>query len=329
MANELRGWIDKVSSIDRRALLGAAGLASVALVARGTPLVAALAATSRAEHGEPAPLVRPDGAHIFFKDWGQGPPVLFSHGWPLNADAWDEQMMHFAFRGFRAVAHDRRGYGRSTQTSGRNDLDSGADDLAALIDHLDLRGVTLIGHSAGGGEVARYIGRHGTARVAKVVLVSAIPPLMLRSSRNPTGLPISVFDDTRAKLASDRAQFYHDLAGPFFGANRAGAQVSQGVRDAFFAMCMKSGLRNAHQAVQAWSETDLTDDLRRIKVPTMIVHGSDDQLVPIANSAVRSAKIISHASLRIYEGAPHGLPVTHRDRFNADVLRFIRRGTWA
>lgn len=270
-----------------------------------------------------------DGARIFYKDWGQGQPVVFSHGWPLNADAWDEQLMWMASNGFRAIAHDRRAHGRSSQTWGGHDLDTYADDLSDLIEQLDLRDVILVGHSTGGGEVTRYVGRHGTDRVAKVALIGAIPPLMLQTDANPDGLPRAAFDDIRAGLLRDRSQYYRDLAQVFYGANRPGAKVSQGVLDIFWAWSMQVSLKGAHDCVAAFSETDLTQDLQRFDVPTLIVHGDDDQIVPIAASARRSSRIVKGARLEVYEGAPHGLMVTHRDRLHADLLGFAREPAYA
>jgi non-heme chloroperoxidase len=264
-----------------------------------------------------------DGATIFYKDWGSGPPVVFSHGWPLSADAWDDQMMFVASKGYRAIAHDRRGHGRSSQTWTGNDMDTYADDLAELLDALDVTGATLVGHSTGGGEVTRYVGRHGTARVAKVVLVSAIPPLMLKTAANPKGLPIEAFDAIRAGVAGDRSQYYKDLSAPFYGANRPGATVSQGVRDQFWRLSMQVGLKGAYDCIAVFSETDLTEDLKKFDVPTLIIHGDDDQIVPIDASAHESVKLIPDVTLKVYPGAPHGLPTTLAPQFNAELLSFL------
>ena len=265
-----------------------------------------------------------DGTEIFYKDWGTGQPVIFSHGWPLNADAWDDQLVFVASHGFRGIAHDRRGHGRSSQPWQGNDMDTYADDLATLIETLDLRDVVLVGHSTGGGEVTRYIGRHGTERVAKVVLVGAVPPLMLQTEANPGGLPISVFDEIRAGVAADRSQFYQDLSAPFYGANRPESSVSQGIRDAFWLQSMQVGLKGALDCIRAFSETDLTDDLGRFDVPTLIIHGDDDQIVPIGASALKSSEIVPDAILKVYPGGDHGLPTTHQQQFNADLLEFLQ-----
>jgi len=263
-----------------------------------------------------------DGTQLYFKDWGRGPVVTFSHGWPLNADAWDGQMHFLAQQGFRVVAHDRRGHGRSGQSSSGNDMNGYADDLAAVIETLDLRNVTLVGHSTGGGEVARYIGRHGTKRVAKAVLIAAVPPLMLKTEANPEGLPLEVFDSIRAGVAGDRSQYYKELAVQFYGANRTGARVSQGILDQFWLWSMQSGLKNAYESIKAFSETDFTEDLKKFDVPTLILHGDDDQIVPIGAAALMSAKIVKNATLKVYPGFPHGMPTTNADQINADLLEF-------
>jgi non-heme chloroperoxidase len=265
-----------------------------------------------------------DGPQIYYKDWGRGPVVTFSHGWPLNADAWDGQLLFLAQQGFRVVAHDRRGHGRSGQASSGNDMNGYADDLSAVIETLDLRNVTLVGHSTGGGEVVRYMGRHGTKRVAKAVLIAAVPPLMLKTPTNPEGLPLEVFDSIRAGVTRDRSQFFRDLATQFYGANRAGAQVSQGILDQFWLWSMQSGLKNAYESIKAFSETDFTEDLRKIDVPTLVLHGEDDQIVPVHDSARKSARLIKGAKEIYYPGAPHGLTATHQDQVNADLLAFLR-----
>ena len=266
-----------------------------------------------------------DATQIYYKDWGSGQPIVFSHGWPLDSDAWEDQMMFLAAHGYRCVAHDRRGHGRSSQPWNGNDMDTYADDLAALVDALDLRDAIHVGHSTGGGEVVRYIARHGSSRVAKAVLIGAIPPLMLKTAANPDGLPIGVFDDIRNGVKTDRSQYFKDLSGPFYGANRPGATVSQGLRDAFWLQGMMCGLKGAYDCVKVFSETDLTEDLKAIDVPTLIIHGDDDQIVPIADSALLSAKIVEQATLKIYSGAPHGLTATHKDQLNADLLAFCRQ----
>lgn len=266
-----------------------------------------------------------DGTELYVKDWGSGQPVVFSHGWPLSSDAWEDQMFFLTSRGYRCVAHDRRGHGRSTQPWNGNDMDTYADDLATVIETLELSDAVLVGHSTGGGEVARYIGRHGTKRVAGAVLVSAIPPLMLKTPSNPAGTPIEVFDQLRAGIQADRSQFWKDLSAPFYGANRPGSKVSQGLRDSFWLQGMLCGYPGAYLCVKAFSETDQTEDLKKFDVPTLIVHGDDDQIVPIAASALLSSKIVKGAQLKVYEGAPHGLPSTMKDRLNEDLLTFIKQ----
>lgn len=265
-----------------------------------------------------------DGTTIYYKDWGTGPVVTFSHGWPLNSDAWDSQLLFLAQNGFRVVAHDRRGHGRSSQPWSGNDMDGYADDLAAVIEALDLTEVTLVGHSTGGGEVARYIGRYGTKRVAAAVLIAAVPPIMLKSSANPEGLPIEVFDELRNNLIKDRSQFYKDLAVMFYGANRAGASVSQGTLDQFWLWSMQAGLKNAYDSIKAFSETDFTEDLKKFDVPTLVMHGEDDQIVPVKDSAKKSARLIKGAKEIYYPGLPHGLTATHADQVNTDLLDFLR-----
>jgi non-heme chloroperoxidase len=265
-----------------------------------------------------------DGTEIYYKDWGEGPVVTFSHGWPLSSDAWDGQMLFLVHNGFRVVAHDRRGHGRSSQASSGNDMDGYADDLAAVIEALDLKDAILIGHSTGGGEVARYIGRHGTKRVAKAVLIAAVPPIMLKSAANPEGLPMEVFDSMRSSLTKDRSQFYKDLATQFYGANRPGAKVSQGILDQFWLWSMQAGLKNAYESIKAFSETDFTEDLKKIDVPTLVMHGEDDQIVPVKDSAVKTTRLIRGAKEIYYPGAPHGLTATLQDQVNADLLAFLR-----
>ncbi|WP_395368656.1 alpha/beta fold hydrolase [Streptomyces tubercidicus] len=267
-----------------------------------------------------------DGTEIFYKDWGTGRPVVFSHGWPLNADVWDDQMNLVAAQGYRAIAHDRRGHGRSGQPWQGNDMDTYADDLAQLMEALDLREAVLVGHSTGGGEVARYIGRHGTGRVAKALLLSAVPPLMLKTEANPEGLPREVFDGLRAGVAGDRSQFYQDLSESFYGANRSGAAVSQGVRDAFWMWSMQVGLKGAFDCIKQFSETDFTEDLKRFDIPTLIIQGDDDQIVPIVAAGKKAVKVAPNATLKVYPGAPHGLTAvgSYKDDFHADLLEFLK-----
>lgn len=265
-----------------------------------------------------------DGAQIFYKDWGQGRPVVFSHGWPLSADAWDGQMLFLGQQGYRVIAHDRRSHGRSEQTWDGNHMDQYADDLAALLNLLDVRDAVLVGHSTGGGEVAHYIGRHGTERVAKAVLVSAVPPLMIQAPSNPGGLPREVFDGIRRGTYDNRAQFFKDLTVPFYGYNRPGAQVSEGIREYFWLQGMMAGVKGAYDCIHEFSEVDYTEDLKKMDIPTLILHGDDDQIVPIGASALAAAKIAPRATLKVYPGAPHGLPTTHQDQFNGDLVAFIR-----
>jgi non-heme chloroperoxidase len=265
-----------------------------------------------------------DGTEIYYKDWGKGPVVTFSHGWPLNSDAWDGQMFFLEQNGFRVVAHDRRGHGRSSQPFSGNDMDGYADDLAAVIEALDLKDAVLVGHSTGGGEVVRYIARHGQERVAKAVLIAAVPPIMLKTLANPEGLPIEVFDSLRSGVTKDRSQFYKDLAMLFYGANRPGAKVSQGLLDQFWLWSMQAGLKNSYESIKAFSETDFTEDLKKIDVPTLVMHGDDDQIVPVKDSAVKSARLIRGSKEIYYPGASHGLTATHQDQLNADLLAFLR-----
>ena len=265
-----------------------------------------------------------DGAEIWFKDWGEGQPVVFSHGWPLSADAWDDQMLFLAGHGCRCIAHDRRGHGRSDQPSAGNDMDTYADDLGMLVETLGVEDAVHVGHSTGGGEVARYIGRYGTGRIAKAVLIGAVPPLMLKTPANPGGTPMEAFDAIRAGVLADRSQYFKDLTAPFYGANRPGAKVSKGLCDSFWRQGMQAGFKAAYECIKAFSETDFTPDLARFDVPTLIIHGDDDQIVPIDASARLSAKQIKNAQLKVYKGAPHGLCSTHKDQVNADLLAFIR-----
>ncbi len=270
-----------------------------------------------------------DGTEIYYKDWGKGQPIVFSHGWPLSADDWDGQMLYFGQKGFRVIAHDRRGHGRSGQTWDGNEMDTYADDLAELTQKLDLKDAIHVGHSTGGGEVARYIGRHGTKRVGMAVLISAVPPLMLKTDKNPTGAPISVFDGLRAALAANRPEFYRDITLPFYGYNRPGAKISEGIREHWWLQGMLGGMKAHYDCIKAFSETDFTEDLKKFDVPTLVMHGEDDQIVPIVAAGPLSAKLVKNSTLITYPGYPHGMPTTHADRINADLLAFIKRSAEA
>jgi non-heme chloroperoxidase len=306
----------------RDLLLG--GLTAAVASTLPAPAGASLTPNTRKGMKAMSTITTKDGTELYYKDWGKGPVVTFSHGWPLNADAWDGQMLFLAQHGFRVVAHDRRGHGRSSQASEHNDMNGYADDLAAVIEALDLRDATLVGHSTGGGEVARYIGRHGTKRVKKAVLIAAVPPIMLKTEANPEGLPMEVFDAIRAGVAGDRSQYYKDLALAFYGANRPGAKVSQGTLDQFWLWSMQAGAKNAYESVKAFSETDFTEDLKKFDVPTLVLHGEDDQIVPVKDSARKSARLIKGARDVYYPGAPHGITATHQDQVNAELLKFLK-----
>ena len=271
-----------------------------------------------------ATITTKDGTEIFYKDWGKGQPIVFSHGWPLTADDWDGQMLYFSQQGYRVIAHDRRGHGRSTQPSGGNDMDTSADDLAAVIEHLDLKDGIIVGHSTGGGEVARYLGRHGTKRFAKAALISAITPLMLKTPNNPTGAPIAVFDGLRAALAANRPQFYIDITMPFYGFNRPGAKISEGIRQHWWLQGMVGSIKAHYECIKVFSETDTTEDLKKIDIPVLVLHSEDDQIVPIAAAGPMAAKLLKHATLKVYKNFPHGMPATDADVVNADLLAFIK-----
>jgi len=301
-----------------------AGAAVTASFAVGLPRETQAAAKTKQGNHHMNFVTTKDGTKIAYKDWGKGQPILFSHGWPLSSDAWDAQMLYFGMNGFRVIAHDRRGHGKSDQPWTGNNMDQYADDLAEVIEHLDLKDLVMIGHSTGGGEVAHYIGRHGTKRVSKVVLVGAVPPLMLKTDANPEGTPIEAFDGIRKGTATDRSQFYKDLTMPFYGFNREGAKVNEGLRETFWLMGMEGGIKGEYDCIREFSEVDYTDDLKKIDKPTLIIHGDDDQIVPIAAAGLKSAKIVKNATLKVYPGAPHGLAQTQAEKFNADVMAFIK-----
>lgn len=300
-------------------------LGTAALAAASVPVASRAQAAAPSSHAKINSFVTTDdGAQIFYKDWGKGQPIVFSHGWPLTADAWDDQMIFLSMNGFRCITHDRRGHGRSTQTFDGNEMDTYADDLSALVAALDLKDCVHIGHSTGGGEVTRYLGRHGTKRAAKAVLIGAVPPLMLKTDANPGGLPLDVFDGIRKGVINDRSQFYKDLTTPFYGANRPGAKVSDGIRESFWLQGMMGGIKPQYDCIKAFSETDFTNDLKKIDIPVLLIHGDDDQIVPFADSAPLSAKLLKNATLKVYKGSPHGLCTTEHARVNADLLEFIR-----
>src|SRR6202043_2199507 len=325
-----QGNHENVDGLRRNILIG--GAAIVATMGLPTPALAvhSEAANAPASHknnqgeGHVNTATTKDGTKIYFKDWGTGQPVVFSHGWPLTADAWDAQMLFLGEKGYSVIAYDRRGHGRSSQPWNGNEMDTYADDLATLIETLDLKNVTLVGHSTGGGEVARDIGRHGSKRVSKAVLIASVPPLMLKTKNNPGGLPISVFDQIRAGVVADRSQFFKDLSLPFYGYNKPGAKISQGVRDSFWLQGMQASIKGVYDCIKAFSETDFTDDLKRIDVPTLILQGDADQIVPIDDASRLSAKIVKHSTLKVYPGAPHGMCTTHADQVNADLLAFLK-----
>jgi non-heme chloroperoxidase len=318
--------VHKLDASRRQLLVGGsvgAAAASVASIAALTSTSAEAATASSRATQQGHYVTTRDGTRIFYKDWGAGRPVVFSHGWPLNADAWDAQMLFLVQKGYRVIAHDRRGHGRSDQPAQGNNMDVYADDLAALLDALDIKGAMLVGHSTGGGEVAHYLGRHGTRRVAKAVLIGAVPPIMVKTAANPNGLPMEAFDGIRKGVAENRSQFYKDLTTPFFGFNRPGAKVSQGTIDAFWAQGMSGGILGQYACIKEFSEVDYTEDLKKITVPTLILHGDDDQIVPIDNSARLAAKLVKHATLKVYPGASHGMCVINADQVNADLLAFL------
>ena len=319
---------DLNSAIDgtrRNLLIGAAGfVAGVTLPAAAADPATTTKSSTDQGRRHMGTITTKDGTSIYFKDWGAGRPIVFSHGWPLSADAWEDQMVFLAERGYRCIAHDRRGHGRSGQPWNGNDMDTYADDLAALFEALNLKDAMMVGHSTGGGEVARYIGRHGGARVSKAVLVGAVPPLMLKTAANPGGLPMDVFDGIRAGVRADRSQFFKDLTTPFYGANRPGNKVSQGMRDTFWMIGMQGSLKSELDCIKQFSETDFTEDLKKMTIPTLFIHGDDDQIVPIADSSMLASKLVKNGTLKVYAGAPHGLATTHKEQLNADLLAFVK-----
>jgi non-heme chloroperoxidase len=313
---------NSIAGMSRRLFLSATAVLAAAMMLPYRALSAA--PKENVQDGGTKTFTSKDGTTIHYKDWGTGQPVVFSHGWPLNADAWDAQMLYLGQRGYRVIAHDRRSHGRSDQTWTGNEMNTYADDLASLFELLDLKNAVMVGHSTGGGEVARYIGRYGTKRVAKAVLISSVPPVMLKSDGNPDGLPLTVFDGIRTGVAENRSQFYLDLSLPFFGYNRPGAKISEGIRENFWYQGLQGGIKGQYDCVKAFSETDFTQDLKRIDVPTLVMHGDDDQVVPFADTGARTAKTVKNAKLKVYPGFPHGMPISHADVINPDLLAFIK-----